>query len=256
VRHPVFAANWKMNQAPADAKAFVRHFLDYFPRHQDRTVLIFPSALALHAVTEALKDRSDIQVGVQNIHWEDQGAFTGENSAPIARAAGAKYVLVGHSERRHLFGETDAETGKKTAAAVRAGLTPRVCVGETLAQREAGETESVILRQLRAALASVDAHHIGSSLIAYEPVWAIGTGKTASPADAGTVHAIIRAELRSLTGEREAAVPILYGGSVNSGNAGALLTSPNVDGVLVGGASLDADGWASIVRTSITPHGT
>ncbi|MGH7653837.1 MAG: triose-phosphate isomerase [Gemmatimonadaceae bacterium] len=248
MRHPVFAANWKMNQAPADAKEFVRQFLAYFPRHQDRTVLIFPSALSLHAVTDALKDRPDIQVGVQNIHWEDQGAFTGENSAPIARAAGARYTLLGHSERRHLFGETDEETGKKASAAVRAGLTPLVCVGETLAQREGGQTEAVVLRQLRAAVAGIDAHHIASSLVAYEPVWAIGTGKTASAADAGKVHAAIRAELRTLTGEREAAVPILYGGSVNSGNAGSLLASPDVDGLLVGGASLDAEGWASIVR--------
>ena len=248
MKHPVFAANWKMNQAPADAKAFVRQFLAYFPRQQDRTVLIFPSALTLHAVTDALKDRPDIQVGVQNIHWEDQGAFTGENSAPIARAAGARYTLVGHSERRHLFGETEEETGKKTAAAVRAGLTPLICVGETLAQREGGQTEAVVLRQLRAAVATIDAQHIASSLVAYEPVWAIGTGKTASPADAGKVHAVIRAELRALTGEREAAVPILYGGSVNSGNAASLLASTDVDGLLVGGASLDAEGWASVVR--------
>jgi triosephosphate isomerase (TIM) len=248
VKHPVFAANWKMNQAPADASAFIRQFLAYFPRQQDRTVLIFPSALSLHAVTGALKDRPDIQLGVQNIHWEDQGAFTGENSAPIARASGARYVLVGHSERRHVFGETDEETGKKTAAAVRAGLTPLVCVGETLAQREAGETGAVVIRQLRAAVATIDAHHIASSLVAYEPVWAIGTGKTASPTDASTVHALIRAELRTLTGERGEAVPILYGGSVNSGNATALLAAPEVDGLLVGGASLDAEGWASIVR--------
>jgi triosephosphate isomerase len=248
VKHPVFAANWKMNHAPADAKAFVLQFLAYFPRQQDRTVLIFPPALTLHAVTDALKDRPDIQLGVQNIHWEDKGAFTGENSAPIARAAGARYVLVGHSERRHVFGETDEETGKKTAAAVRAGLTPLVCVGETLAQRDAGETGSVVLRQLRAALAHIGPHQISSSLVAYEPVWAIGTGKTASPADASTVHAVIRSALRTLTGEREEAVPILYGGSVNSGNATVLLAAPDVDGLLVGGASLDAEGWATIVR--------
>ncbi|HEV8411723.1 MAG TPA: triose-phosphate isomerase [Gemmatimonadaceae bacterium] len=248
MKHPVFAANWKMNQAPADAKAFVRQFLAYFPRQQDRLVLIFPSALTLHAVTEALKDRHDIQVGVQNIYWEDNGAFTGENSAPIARAAGAKYVLIGHSERRHVFGETDEESGKKAAAAVRAGLTPLVCVGETAAQREAGETNAVVIRQLRAAMAGIDAQHIASSLVAYEPVWAIGTGKTATPADASAVHTILRAELRTLTGERGEAVPILYGGSVNSGNAMALLAAPEVDGLLVGGASLDAEGWASIVR--------
>ena len=141
--------------------------------------------------------------------------------APIARAAGARYVLVGHSERRHLFGETDEETGKKTAAAVRAGLTPLVCVGETLAQRDAGETGSVVLRQLRAALAHIDPHQISSSLVAYEPVWAIGTGKTASLTDASTVHAVIRSALRALTGEREEAVPILYGGGMRvSGSSG------------------------------------
>ena len=248
MKHPVFAANWKMNQAPADASAFIRQFLAYFPRQQDRTVLIFPSALVLHAVGEALKDRPDIQLGVQNIYWEDKGAFTGENSAPIARAAGAKYVLVGHSERRHVFGETNEETGKKTAAAVRAGLTPLVCVGETLQQHEAGEAGAVVIRQLRAALGTIDAQHVASSLVAYEPVWAIGTGKTASPADASAVHGLIRAELRTLTGERAEAVPILYGGSVNTGNATTLLALPEVDGVLVGGASLDAEGWASIVR--------
>lgn len=248
MRHPVFAANWKMNHAPADARAFVRQFLAYFPRQQDRIVLLFPPALTLHAVTDALKDRPDVQLGVQNIHWEDKGAFTGENSAPIARAAGARYTLVGHSERRHLFGETDEQTGMKCAAAVRAGLTPLVCVGETLAQRDAGETANTVVRQLRAALAPIDAHHVASSLVAYEPVWAIGTGKTASPDDASRVHALIRAELRTLTGERGEAVPILYGGSVNTGNASTLLAAPDVDGLLVGGASLDAEVWASIVR--------
>ena len=248
MKHPVFAANWKMNQAPADAKAFVRQFTAYFPRQQDRMVLIFPSALTLYAVVDGLKDRPDIQIGVQNIHWEDKGAFTGENSAPIARAAGARYTLVGHSERRHVFGETDEETTKKTAAAVRAGLTPLVCVGETSAQHSAGETEAVVLRQLRAAFAQVSAQHIASSLVAYEPVWAIGTGNTASPADAAAVHAVIRRELRALTEGREEAVPVLYGGSVNSGNAGSLLAASDVDGLLVGGASLDAEGWASIVR--------
>lgn len=249
MKHPVFAANWKMNHAPADAKEFLRHFLAYYPRHQDRSVLIFPSALTLHVLTAELKDRPDIQVGVQNIHWEDQGAFTGENSAPIARAAGARFALVGHSERRHVFGETDEQTGKKVAAAVRAGLTPCICVGEKLDEREAGSTHAVVVRQLRAAVASLEPHHIASSLVAYEPVWAIGTGKTATPADASDVHAVLRAELRKLTDERGAAVPILYGGSVNRGNSGALLAAPDVDGLLVGGASLDAEGWASIVRT-------
>jgi triosephosphate isomerase len=238
VKHPVFAANWKMNHAPADAEAFLRQFLAYYPRAQDRTVIFFPPALTLHAVHNALRDRTDIKVGVQNIHWEDHGAFTGENSAAIARGAGAKFALAGHSERRHVFGETEEQVGKKVAAALRGGLTPMVCVGETLPQRESGETTDVVIRQLRAALAAVDAAHVSSCLVAYEPVWAIGTGKTATPADASTVHAAIRHELRSLTADRAEAVPILF------------LAAPEVDGLLVGGASLDADGWASIVRTA------
>jgi triosephosphate isomerase len=249
MKHPVFAANWKMNHAPADAKAFLSTFLAHYPRQQDRTVLFFPPALTLHVVHAAIADRADLGLGVQNIHWEDKGAFTGENSAPIARAAGARYVLVGHSERRHVFGETDEQAGLKTAAAVRAGLTPVICVGETLAQREAGETAAVVLRQLRAAVAAVEPAQVANSLIAYEPVWAIGTGKTATPGDAATVHEAIRAELKALTGGRASAVPILYGGSVSRGNAAALLAAADVDGLLVGGASLDAEGWAGIVRT-------
>jgi triosephosphate isomerase len=249
VKHPIFAANWKMNQGPADALAFMRQFLAQYPRQQDRSVLVFPSALSLSAVTTALADRPDIQVGVQNIHWADAGAYTGENSAAIARGAGARYVLVGHSERRHVFGETDEETGKKAAAAERAGLTSMICVGETLAQREAGETNSVVLRQLRAACSLITPSQIAGSLVAYEPVWAIGTGKTAMPSDASTVHAAIRSELRALTGERGEAVPILYGGSVSKGNAVSLLAASEVGGLLVGGASLDPDGWAAICRT-------
>jgi triosephosphate isomerase len=245
----IFAANWKMNHAPADATAFMRAFLAHFGKHQDRSVIFFPPALSFGAVVGALKDRPDIQLGVQNIYWEDKGAFTGENSATIARASGAKYVLVGHSERRHIFGERDDETGKKVAAAVRAGLTPIVCVGETLAQREAGETEHVVLRQLRAALANVSSAEAANCAIAYEPVWAIGTGKTATPADASTVHQAIGAELRRLLDSGSSAVSILYGGSVNRGNAAELLAAPEVDGLLVGGSSLDAEGWASIVLT-------
>lgn len=248
MKHPIFAANWKMNHAAADAKAFLNTFLAHYPRQQDRTVIFFPPALTLHVVHTAVADRADLGVGVQNIHWEDKGAYTGENSASIARAAGARYVLVGHSERRHIFGETDEETSKKTAAAVRAGLSPMICVGETLAQREAGETTAVVIRQLRAAVALVEKHDVVGSLVAYEPVWAIGTGKTATPADAATVHQAIRAELKSLTGDRGGALPILYGGSVSRGNAASLLAAADVDGLLVGGASLDAEGWVGIVR--------
>jgi triosephosphate isomerase len=249
MKQPIFAANWKMNHAPADATAFMRAFLAHFGKHQDRSVIFFPPALTFGAVLGALKDRPDIQLGVQNIYWEDKGAYTGENSGTIARSAGAKYALVGHSERRHVFHETDEETGKKVAAATRAGLTPIVCVGETLAQREAGETEQVVLRQLRAALATVSRAEAGNVVVAYEPVWAIGTAKTATPNDASVVHQAIGAELKRLLDTGSGAVPILYGGSVNRGNAAELLAAPEVDGLLVGGASLDAEGWASIVLT-------
>lgn len=249
MKSPIFAANWKMNHSPADATAFIRTFLANFGKRQDRSVIFFPPALSFGAVVSALKDRPDIQLGVQNIHWEDKGAFTGENSAPIARGAGAKYVLVGHSERRHVFGETEVETGKKVAAAVRAGLTPVVCVGETLAQREAGETVSVVLGQLRAALGTLSGADAANAVIAYEPVWAIGTGRNATPADASAVHHAIRTELHAFLPSGSLAVPILYGGSVNRGNAADLLAAPEVDGLLVGGASLDAEGWSSIVLT-------
>ena len=249
MRHPVFAANWKMNQAPGDAKAFMKQFIATYPRQQDRQVLFFPPALSISVVVDATKDRPDIAVGVQNIHWEDAGAFTGENSAPMARAAGARFVLVGHSERRHVFGETEEETGRKVAAAVRAGLTAMICVGETLAQREADETNAVIVRQLRAAVSTLTSSQVAGCMVAYEPVWAIGTGKTATPADASAAHGALRLELKALTDDRAEAVPILYGGSVNRGNAAALLAAPEVDGVLVGGASLEVDGWSGLVRT-------
>ncbi|MEX2180988.1 MAG: triose-phosphate isomerase [Gemmatimonadaceae bacterium] len=245
----VFAANWKMNQAPADAEAFMRAFTDQYPRQQDRRVIFFPSAVALHVIVAAVKTRADLSSGVQNIHWEAKGAFTGETSATLARAAGARYALVGHSERRHVFGETEDETAKKVAAAVQAGLTPVICVGETLAERERGETLAVVLRQLRAAVAEVEPGALASAMVAYEPVWAIGTGKVATPADAGAVHAAIRGALIEISGERGGAIPILYGGSVSRTNVAALIAVEDVDGVLVGGASLDAEHWLAIVRS-------
>ena len=249
MRKPVLAANWKMNHGPSDARAFVRTFLARYARHTDRTIIIFPPAATLPAVAEATKERPDILVGAQNIHWEDKGAFTGEISAPIARDAGARLVLVGHSERRHVFGETDDETRKKCGAALRAGIKPMLCVGEKLDERRAGDTESVVLRQLRAAVADLDPAHMAQMLIAYEPVWAIGTGQTAQPQDASAVHVVIRGALKHLAADRANEIPILYGGSVNTGNAQALLGAAGVDGLLVGGASLDAEGWATIART-------
>lgn len=245
----VFAANWKMNQAPADAEAFMRTFTAQYAKQQDRRVLFFPPAVSLHVCVSAVKQRSDLECGVQNIHWEDKGAFTGETSAPLARGAGARHALIGHSERRHVFGETDAETNKKVGAAVRAGLTPMLCVGEKLEEREAGRTLDVCLRQLRAGFEGIDGALVAAAMVAYEPVWAIGTGKTATPADAGEVHAALRAELVKMIGERGGAVPILYGGSVNRSNVESLIAVEDVDGVLVGGASLDAEQWLAIVRS-------
>lgn len=249
MQRPVFAANWKMNHGPTDAREFLRTFLAHYARRPDRKVVFFPPAITLTTVLMALKERSDILVGVQNIHWEDKGAFTGELSAPMARDAGATLALVGHSERRHVFGETEAETAKKVAAAVRAGLTPVLCIGEKLDERERGETEAVVLRQLRSGLGEISPHAIAGMLIAYEPVWAIGTGKNATPQDASAVHVVIRDALKGMIGEKASAIPILYGGSVNRGNAAALLAAEAVGGLLVGGASLDAEGWSTIVRT-------
>lgn len=249
MRRPVLAANWKMNNGPTEARAFIAAFTARWTPRSDRTVIFFPPAISLTAVVQALGSRSDLGVGVQNIWTEDKGAFTGENSAPIAKSAGAKYALVGHSERRHVFGETDAETAKKCAAAVRSGLTPLLCVGELLSERESGTTTAVVLRQLEAGLSPLEVDAIASMGIAYEPVWAIGTGKTATPADASTVHAAIRSFLEVRLGQRAADVPILYGGSVNTGNAKSLLAAPGVDGLLVGGASLDVEGWTAICDT-------
>ena len=248
LRKPIFAANWKMNHGPSDAKAFLRTFLVHYARRADRTVAFFPPALTLHAVTDALRERPDVLVGVQNIHWEPKGAFTGELSAPIARDAGARLILVGHSERRHVFGETDEQTGLKCGAVAGAGLTPMLCVGEKLEERERGDAESVVVRQVRAGFAHLQPAQIATALVAYEPVWAIGTGRTASPGDASAMHAVVRRVLKELAGDRAATIPVLYGGSVSRGIVAELVAAPDIDGVLVGGASLDADGWATIVR--------
>lgn len=246
---PVIAANWKLNHGPTDAKAFLQRFLAQVPKLNDRTVIFFPSAITLTTVTEGLRDRPEIWAGVQNVHAEAQGAFTGENSVLMARDAGARVVLVGHSERRHVFGESDETTTKKMALIAQARLTAMLCVGETLAEREAGHTADVVERQLAAGLKELDDQQIGAIMLAYEPVWAIGTGRTATPEDAAEIHGVLRRALASRVGDKVATgIPILYGGSVNRGNASQLLAASDVDGLLVGGASLDADGWAGIVR--------
>jgi triosephosphate isomerase len=251
MKRPVFAANWKMNLGPTEAAAFIGRFLAKYKKHDDRSVIVIPPAISLTTVVAELGRRKDVLVGVQNIHTEGKGAFTGETSAHMARDAGARVALVGHSERRHVFGETDEATAIKCAIAFEAGLAPILCVGETLAQREAGKTDETVLRQLRAGVSKIQPGQMAGILIAYEPVWAIGTGRTATPADASHVHAVLRAEFAKLAGSPKAAkaVPILYGGSVAEQNVAALLAADGVDGVLVGGASLDPNKWNAICST-------
>ena len=245
---PILAANWKMNNGPTMAREFLKSFIDQFPRQSDRTILFFPPALSLSAVAAGIGDRRDLLLGVQNVHWADQGAFTGELSVPMARDAGARFVLVGHSERRHVFGETDDEVAKKCAAVERGGLTPMLCVGEKIEQRDDGQAEDVVTSQLRAGLSQMTQLATRDITVAYEPVWAIGTGRTATPEDAAAMHAVIRRELIGICGDRGRRIPILYGGSVNPANARSLLAAPEVDGLLVGGASLDASSWLAISR--------
>jgi triosephosphate isomerase len=249
LRRPVLAANWKMNLGPTAASAFLESFLRRYAPRADRTVVLCPSAIAFSSARHAAEARPDIQFGVQNIHWAEKGAFTGETSASMADDAGARFVLIGHSERRHVFGETDAQTAEKTKRAAAQGLAPVLCVGERFEEREAGETNEVIVRQLLAALeglATLPSDERSGLVIAYEPVWAIGTGRTATPTDASEAHAAIRTALRDSAGPTSDAVPILYGGSVTASNASALLEAPGVDGLLVGGASLDPESWAAI----------
>lgn len=248
MRRLLFAANWKMQVTPEDTRRFAAQFLGATAPMEGRSLWFFPSAVSIAAAAEAFGGRADIRIGAQDIYWEPKGAFTGATSIALARGAGATGALVGHSERRHVFGESDEETGLKVRALLAAGLVPFLCVGEKLEEREAGNTEAVVLRQLRAGLAGVAADDLARLVVAYEPVWAIGTGRNATPEDAGRVHTVIRAELERL-GAREP-IPVLYGGSVNIGNALSLLAQPEIDGVLVGGASLDPDGWAEIVGIS------
>jgi triosephosphate isomerase len=245
----VIAGNWKMHHGPDETRAFFGELAlpDNAGLHE---LLIFPPALSVAAALDCPDRDPRIQVGVQNVHWEEKGAFTGEVSAGMARAVGAAFVLIGHSERRHVFGETDVEVARKVQAVQREGLVPVVCVGETLEERRAGRLDEVILRQLDAALGVLDEGE-GRFLVAYEPVWAIGTGETATPDDASTAHGTLRARLDERLGPaRSTRTPILYGGSVKPGNAEELLTASDVDGVLVGGASLDAVSFAALVAAA------
>jgi triosephosphate isomerase len=250
MRQPLIAGNWKMFKTVRESVTFVTGLRERVRGIAGVDVVVSPTAPALHAVAATL-DGSSIGVAAQNIHWEREGAFTGEVSAQMVREAGAGWVLIGHSERRTLFGETDESVNRKVRAALTATLTPIVCIGETLQEREANETLPVLDRQIKAGLDGVTGTELAAMVVAYEPVWAIGTGRTATPEQAQDAHAHIRSRLTQWFGPDAAArCRVLYGGSVKADNTAALMAKPDVDGALVGGASLDADSFVKIVERS------
>jgi triosephosphate isomerase len=242
-RKRIFAANWKMHLGPAEVREYASRFRLAYQPAPDRETWFFPTAVSLGTAVNAFAGLADARVGAQDVHWEPKGAFTGATSVPLVKATGATATLVGHSERRHVFGETDEETGRKVRAALLGGLVPMLCVGETIQDRERDQTAAVVNRQLNAGVRGLEPEQVEQVVIAYEPVWAIGTGRNATPADAALVHQGLR---RALTGLGARSSRILYGGSVNAGNIEGLLAEPEIDGVLVGGASLDPQGWAGI----------
>jgi triosephosphate isomerase len=253
-RAPFVAGNWKMNLTIPEAQELARKVAAAGPELEGSAVVLVPPFTALAAVGAAIAG-SGVGLGGQDLHWEDQGAFTGEVSGPMLKDAGCAYVLVGHSERRQLFGETDETVGRKAGAALRSGLSPIVCVGEVLEERESGRTMARIDGQIALGLGGLSREKIGRVIIAYEPVWAIGTGKTASPAQAEEVHAHIRGRLQEAYGNETAACAIiLYGGSVKPANSYPLFKEENIDGFLVGGASLDAGGFVGIVREALRAY--
>ena len=242
------AGNWKMYKTPAETTAFFEKFRPLVEKSTHCEIVICPPFTNLAAAVDAARGTA-IQVGAQNIGWAREGAFTGEISGPMIRAVGAGHVIIGHSERRQYFCETDATVLKRTQAALEFGLAPIVCVGERLEQREGGQTEAVLIEQFQNGIAGLTGQQFAKIVIAYEPVWAIGTGKTATPEIAADAHRTIRAQVREKFGKDAAdAIRILYGGSVKPDNAKALMAQPEIDGVLVGGASLDPVGFASIVN--------
>jgi len=247
-RTPLLAGNWKMWGTRSEAAALSTALTAVVSRTPGREVMIAPPFTALEVVRSVI-DGSAIQLGAQNLHWEPKGAFTGEISAPMLVEAGCTYVIIGHSERRQLFGETNETVNKRLHAALAAGLTPVVCVGETLQERDADATVQVVERQVVAGLAGISPAALAKSVVAYEPVWAIGTGKTATPAQAQEVHRTIRDQLAKVADQDTAdRVRLLYGGSVKPDNIDSLMAEPDVDGALVGGASLVAEQFIRIVQ--------
>jgi triosephosphate isomerase len=248
-RKKIVAANWKMNMTQAEAASFVETLVRELGGANEVEVVIVPPFTAIAKVSEALGGSENIKVGAQNMYWEKGGAFTGEISAAMLRDLFVRYVVLGHSERRALLGETDEIVNRKVRAALEASLRPIVCIGETLEQREAGAVEKVLGSQLRGSLAGFGAKELNETVVAYEPVWAIGTGKTASAEQAQEAHAFVRRTLAEISDEATAnKIRIQYGGSVKPDNARTLMSQPDIDGALVGGASLDPRSFAQIVK--------
>jgi triosephosphate isomerase (TIM) len=251
MRKKIVAANWKMNMTQAESARFVESLLLDLDEITDVEVVIVPPFTAIAKVTEALGKAPNIKVGAQNMHWERSGAFTGEISAALLRDLFVHYVVLGHSERRTLFGETDEIVNRKVRAAHDAMLRPIVCVGETLEQRDKGNVEKILSIQLRGSLRDLSEKELQETVIAYEPVWAIGTGRNATPEQAQEAHVFIRRTLREMVNDTTAErVRIQYGGSVKPENASELMTQPDIDGALVGGASLDPRSFAAIVKAA------
>jgi triosephosphate isomerase len=247
-RKKLIAANWKMYKTPEETSAFFQEFLPLVAGHDRDEIVVCTPYVDLHTAVAAAKG-SNVLVGAQNMHWEKEGAFTGEISAPMLKAIAVTHVILGHSERRQYFNETDDTVNRKLEFALESGLTPIVCVGEVLEEREAGLTEDVLRRQCMRAFNGISAKKAAKMTIAYEPVWCIGTGKTATPTMAADAHAVIRHEAAKAFGDDFAgALRILYGGSVKADNATGLMSEEEIDGALVGGASLDAKNFTKIVK--------
>ena len=250
MRTPLIAGNWKMFKTVSEAVAFAKEFRAVVKDVQGVDIVLAPTFIAVHPVAEAVR-ATNVAVAAQDVYWEKDGAFTGEVSAAMIREAGAEYVIVGHSERRRMFGDTDVVVNRKTRAAIAADLTPIVCIGETLEEREGGKMLAVLDRQLKDGLDGLTPEQVAELVIAYEPVWAIGTGRNATAAQAQEAHAHIRGRLRQWFGAGTAEnTRILYGGSVKADNAADLIGQADVDGALVGGASLDVKSFGEIVTNS------
>jgi triosephosphate isomerase (TIM) len=250
MRIPFIAANWKMHKTVHESVVFVKEFRSMVKDIDDVEIVVAPPFTAVHAVAEAARN-SNVGVAAQDLHWERQGAFTGEVSGEMAREAGAEYVIIGHSERRRLFGDTDELVNRRLVAALGAKLTAIVCIGETLEERESTQTLNVLDRQIKVGLDSMTGEQVAGLVIAYEPVWAIGTGRNATPEQAGEAHAHIRQRIRQWFGGHAADhCHVIYGGSVKPDNIRELVALPDVDGALVGGASLEIRGFYDIVARS------